>query len=62
MVVLELLHLKMEVTVSEPCDVIRVHSSGLTTTFPQPTTGRIDVVLLVSPWLLRALEDDARPI
>ena len=24
MVVLELLHLKMEVTVSEPCDVIRV--------------------------------------
>ena len=25
MVVLELLHLKMEVTVSEPCDVIRVN-------------------------------------
>ena len=24
MIVLELLHLKMEVTVSEPCDVIRV--------------------------------------
>ena len=29
MVVLELLHLKMEVTVSEPCDVIRVPSNGL---------------------------------
>ena len=25
MIVLELLHLKMEITVSEPCDVIRVH-------------------------------------
>ena len=29
MVVLELLHLKMEATVSEPCDVIRVSESML---------------------------------
>ena len=29
MVVLELLHLKMEVTVSEPCDVIRVDNGVL---------------------------------
>ena len=29
MVVLELLHLKMEVTVSEPCDVIRVETDML---------------------------------
>ena len=26
MIVLELLHLKMEVIVSEPCDVIRIHN------------------------------------
>ena len=29
MIVLELLHLKMEVTVSEPCDVIRVGKQNI---------------------------------
>ena len=39
MIVLELLHLKMEVTVSEPCDVIRVlHVKVSAQNLPEPLT------------------------
>ena len=49
MVVLELLHLKMEVTVSEPCDVIRVGKIYYNIKYfqnsPQPTIGHFSLLL-----------------